>query len=52
MKSGKTLVQLATELERQSQAKKDFIASTSVLEMTAGGELTLDSATASNEFPV
>jgi hypothetical protein len=52
MKTGKTLVQLATELERQSQAKKDFVASTAVLEMTPEGELALESDTASNEFPV
>lgn len=52
MKSGKTLVQLATELERQTEAKKDFIASTEVLEMTAEGELALLSDTTSNEFPL
>lgn len=52
MKTGKTLVQLATELERQSTAKKDFVASTAVLEMTPEGELTLESDTTSNEFPV
>lgn len=52
MKTGKTLVQLATELERQSTAKKDFVASTAVLEMTPEGELTLESETSTNEFPV
>lgn len=52
MKTGKTLVELATELERQSTAKKDFVASTSVLEMTDTGEIALESDTTTNEFPV
>lgn len=52
MKTGKTLVELATELERQSSAKKDFIASTESLEMTPTGELTLESNTTSEQFPV
>lgn len=51
MKSGKTLVELATELERQSEAKKDFITSTSALEMTERGEIALDGDT-HHEFPV
>ena len=51
MKSGKTLTQLAMELERQSEAKKDFIASTEVLEMTDTGELALESDI-THEFPV
>lgn len=51
MKSGKTLTELAMELERQSTAIKDFIASTEVLEMTDTGELALDSDT-HQEFPV
>ena len=52
MKSGLVLVELATELERQSETKKDFVASTSVLEMTPEGELTLETETSSNEFPL
>lgn len=52
MKTGKTLVELATELERQSSAKKDFIASTESLEMTNTGELALESDTTSEQFPV
>lgn len=52
MKTGKTLVELATELERQSTAKKDFIASTESLEMTTTGELTLESDRISQQFPV
>ena len=51
MKSGKTLTELAMELERQSTAIKDFIASTEVLEMTDTGELALESDTR-QEFPV
>ena len=52
MKTGKTLVELATELERQSTAKKDFVASSAVLEMTPEGDLTLESDANTNEFPV
>ncbi len=52
MKSGLALIELATELERQSETKKDFVASTLVLEMTAEGELTLETETSSNEFPL
>ena len=52
MKSGLALVELATELERQSETKKDFVASTSVLEMTPEGELTKETETSSNEFPL
>ena len=51
MKSGKTLSELAIELERQSETKKDFIASTEVLEMTDTGEMTLD-GDKSQEFAV
>ncbi len=51
MKTGKTLTELAMELERQSTAKKDFIASTEVLEMTDTGELALESDT-THEFPI
>ncbi len=51
MKTGKTLTQLAQELERQSEAKKDFIANTSSLEMTDTGELALESDN-HQEFPI
>ena len=51
MKTGKTLTELAMELERQSIAKKDFIANTESLEMTSAGELALESDT-HHEFPV
>ena len=51
MKNGKSLTELAMELERQSEAKKDFITNTSALEMTSGGELALESDT-THEFPV
>lgn len=52
MKTGKTLTELAMELERQSTAKKDFIASTAALEMTNTGELALESNTTFDEFPI
>ncbi len=42
MKAGKTLTELAQELERQSETKKDFIASTEVLEMNDKAEITLE----------
>ena len=45
MKSGKTLSELAIELERQSETKKDFIASTEVLEMTNTGAMVLEGDT-------
>jgi Domain of unknown function (DUF932) len=48
MKTGKSLVELAQELERQSQAKKDFIVSTETIEMTNDQHLLLD-ATAPND---
>jgi hypothetical protein len=51
MKTGKTLTQLAMELERQSTVKKDFLASTSSLEMTDTGELALESDI-THKFPV
>jgi len=35
MKSGRTLVELATELERQSKSKKDYIADTRRLSLKA-----------------
>ena len=39
MKNGKSLVELAQELERQSKAKQDFVANTETMEMTKGGHL-------------
>ncbi len=51
MKSGKTLSELALELERQAESKKDYIASTEVLEMTDTGEIALDGDTR-QEFAV
>lgn len=36
MKTGKTLTQLATEIERRANAKADYVASTTNLEMVAG----------------
>ena len=43
MKSGKTLTELAMELERQSEAKKDYITDTKLLKMTPTGEMGFDS---------
>ena len=51
MKTGKTLTELAMELERQSQSVKDYIADTRVLEMTPTGELALENDTR-HELPV
>lgn len=51
MKTGKTLTELAMELERQSQARKDYIADTRVLEMTPTAELTLANESF-QEFPI
>ncbi len=36
MKNGKTLVELAQEIERQAASKKDYVADTSALEMVTG----------------
>lgn len=41
MKNGKSLVELAQELQRQSEAKQDFVASTEAMEMTNDGHLSL-----------
>jgi hypothetical protein len=38
MKTGKTLVQLAQEVERQQESKQDFIVNTNVLHMRADGK--------------
>lgn len=51
MKTGKTLVEMAQELQRQSEAKQDFIADTRVLEMTSTGDLALENGTR-HEFPI
>jgi len=51
MKSGKTLVEMAQELQRQSEAKRDFIADTRTVEMTPDGQLVLENGTR-HEFPV
>jgi hypothetical protein len=45
MKAGKTLTELAQELERQSETKKDYIASTESLEMTNTGEMAIEGDT-------
>ena len=50
MKNGKSLVELAQELERQSNAKKDFVASTETMEMTQGGQLVLDNANSDGQY--
>jgi len=41
MKTGKSIVELAQEIERQRTTKKDFVADTSVMHMTPEGALTL-----------
>jgi len=51
MKNSKSLVELAIELERQSQAKTDYIVDTKVLEMTPNGSLTINNDSA-QEFPI
>ena len=51
MKTGKTLTELAIELYWQSETKKDFIASTEVLEMTDTGAMVLESDK-SQEFEI
>ena len=38
MKNGRSLTDLALEIERQQQAKKDYIVSTDVIEMKSDGE--------------
>ncbi len=42
MKTGKSIVELAIELERQSKAKADYIADTRVLAMTDAAELAIN----------
>ncbi len=50
MKSGKSLVELAQELERQSNSKKDFVASTETIEMTPNNQLVLDGSENNDEY--
>ena len=56
MKTGKTLVELALEIERQSKAKRDFIASTNSLSFelanTASGRIVTLNVAGQNEFPI
>ncbi len=55
MKTGKSLTELAMELERQSEAKTDYIVNTSALEMTQNGELAIESDSHQElhqEFPI
>jgi hypothetical protein len=52
MKNGKSLVELAIELERQSNAKQDFVASTETMEMTNDGHLFLDGADTNSNIAI
>ncbi len=51
MKTGKSLTELAMELERQSSAKTDYIANTLALEMTPNGNLAIE-GDSHQEFPI
>ena len=42
MKSGKSLVELATEIQRQAEGKRDFVADTREMHMTPQGQLEMD----------
>jgi Domain of unknown function (DUF932) len=42
MKTGKSLIELATEIQRQADSKRDFITDTRTLEMTGRGQLAMD----------
>lgn len=42
MKTGKTLVELATEIQRQADGKRDYVADTRTLHMTEVGQLQMD----------
>ena len=42
MKTGKTLVELATEIQRQAEGKRDFVTDTRALTMTDEGSLELE----------
>lgn len=50
MKNGKSLVELAQELQRQSETKQDFVASTETIEMTNDGHLLLDGTDGDNNY--
>ena len=51
MKTGKSLIELATELQRQSEAKQDFVTSTENLELQPSGELVLTKSNDALSFP-
>ena len=42
MKSGKSLVELATEIQRQAEGKRDFVADTREMTLTPQGQLEMD----------
>jgi Domain of unknown function (DUF932) len=42
MKSGKSLIELATEIQRQAEGKRDYITDTRTLEMTDRGQLAME----------
>jgi hypothetical protein len=42
MKTGKSLIELATEIQRQADSKRDFITDTRTLEMTGRGQLAME----------
>lgn len=52
MKNGKSLVELAIELERQKDAKQDFVASTEAMEMTEDGYLALFDSDREHRFSI
>ncbi|NJO94447.1 MAG: hypothetical protein HC820_09205 [Hydrococcus sp. RM1_1_31] len=39
MKTGKTLIELATEIQRQAESKRDYVAPTNLLQMTDEAKL-------------
>ena len=49
MKSGKTLTQLAQEIERQAGAKRDYVVGVNALEMTAAAPETTPPGAAHSE---
>ena len=42
MKTGKSLIELATEIQRQADGKRDYVTDTRSLEMTGRGQLAMD----------
>ncbi|WP_036486891.1 DUF932 domain-containing protein [Myxosarcina sp. GI1] len=52
MKSGKSLVELAQELERQSEAKKDYVAETTALKLKEDSSLVLEGEDAEETLKV